>query len=364
LKILHTEASRGWGGQEIRILNETAGMMQRGHEVMIACTPESNIAREASARGIEVVELPLEKPSLSGVMALRRWLQAHPVDVINTHSSADSWLAAGATRFWRKRPGIVRTRHISAPVAKHWLARWLYQSATDHVVTTGERLRQTLINDNGMDPGHVTSIPTGIDVQHFAPGDRARARSGLGLPAEGMIVGIVATLRSWKGHAYLLEAFAERAQDNAYLLIVGNGPQREHLKQRIDELGIRRKVIMPGNQSDVLPWLQSMDVFALPSYANEGVPQGLMQAMACELPVISTPVGSIDELVAADETGLMVEPKNAAALASALSRLLEDADLRRQLGRAGRQRVEQAYTDCLMLERMQAVFEKVARGEA
>lgn len=364
MKILHTEASCGWGGQEIRILNESEGMVSRGHEVCIACTPGSNIALEANKRNLDVVELALEKPSLSCMRALRRWLKTNPVDIINTHSSADSWVVAGATRYWKNAPKVVRTRHISAPVAKHVLARWLYRRATDHIVTTGEKLRKTLIADNGISPEQVTSVPTGVDIKHFKPADQLEARVSVGLPGRGLIIGIVATLRSWKGHEYLLDAFAELENDDLYLLIVGNGPQRENLKNRIFELGIRRKVIMPGNQDDVLPWLLSMDVFALPSYANEGVPQGIMQAMACELPVISTPVGSIEELVKNGETGEMVAPKNTKALAAALSGLIKDAKLRDRLGKAGRRRVERLYTDTNMLDQMESIFRNVAGHEA
>jgi len=363
VKILHTEASRGWGGQEIRILNESAGMIARGHEVTIICTPGSNIALEANARNIKVVELPVGKPSPGAVSALRRWLKANPVDVINTHSSADSWIVAGATRLWRDAPKVVRTRHISAPVAQHVLARWLYRRATDHVVTTGEKLRQTLIADNGLPPEQVTSVPTGVDVEHFQPGDRLARRDELGLPKNGVIIGIVATLRSWKGHEILLEAFAELARDDVCLAVVGNGPQRENLKRRIFELGIRRRIFMPGNLNDVRPWLQAMDVFALPSYANEGVPQSIMQAMACELPVVSTPVGSIEELVINGETGMLVAPKNVSALASALDELISNHSLREKFGRAGRVRVENRFTDKVMLDRMEEIFGKVVNGE-
>ena len=363
MKILHTEASRGWGGQEIRILDESAGMIARGHDVTIVCTPGSNIALEANARKIDVVELPVGKPSPGAVSALRRWLKANPVDVINTHSSADSWIAAGATRFWRDAPKVVRTRHISAPVAKHVLARWLYRRATDHVVTTGEKLRRTLIADNGLSPDRVTSVPTGIDIEHFRPGDKQERREQLGLPRDAVIVGIVATLRSWKGHEYLLDALAELGRGDVYLAIVGNGPQRENLKNRIFELGIRRRIFMPGNLNDVLPWLQAVDIFALPSYANEGVPQSIMQAMACELPVVSTPVGSIEELVINAETGILVAPRNVDALASALNKLISNHSLREKYGRAGRLRVERQFTDKVMLDRMEAVFEKVMIGD-
>jgi glycosyltransferase involved in cell wall biosynthesis len=117
---------------------------------------------------------------------------------------------------------------------------------------------------------------------------------------------------------------------------------------------------MPGNQADVLPWLQALDVFALPSYANEGVPQALMQAMAVGIPVISTPVGSIDELVRQEETGLMVLPQDAAALAAAIDRLLHEPALGARLAQAARAWVSARYSRERMLDGMEAVFRSVA----
>ena len=102
------------------------------------------------------------------------------------------------------------------------------------------------------------------------------ARAQLGLAARSPLVGIVATLRSWKGHRFLIEALAARG---ATLVIVGDGPQREALRQRSRSSASRERVRFAGNQRDVVPWMQALDVFALPSYANEGVPQALVQAM-------------------------------------------------------------------------------------
>src|SRR5262249_43254968 len=199
-------------------------------------------------------------------------------------------------------PRLVRTRHVSAPIPGHVLNRWLYCRATAHVVTTGERLREQVMHETGLDAARVSSVPTGIDLGRYVPGDRAAARARLGLPAEAFIVGIVATLRSWKGHRYLVEAAA--GIPDATLVVVGDGPGAENLRAQVKSLGIESRVRMPGNQDDVVPWLQALDVFALPSYANEGVPQAIMQAMACGLPVVSTRVGSIDELVRDVDTGL------------------------------------------------------------
>ena len=356
LQIVHTEASLGWGGQEIRILTEAAGMMQRGHQVTLLCPVEAKIYQEARLRGIPATALPIGRKNLRGVLALHRWLRNNPADILNTHSSTDTWLAALASLLPGAQAPIVRTRHISAAIPNNRATRWLYQSATRHIVTTGEKLRQQLIDENGYRPENITSVSTGIDTGRFMPGDKLLARRQLGLPEECAIIGIVATLRSWKGHAYLLDAFAALGDPTARLLIVGGGPQRDALQKKVAELGLQERVIMPGNQRDVLPWLQAMDIFVLPSYANEGVPQALLQAMLCALPIITTPVGSILDAVQDGKNGLIVEPKNAAALQQALERLLQEPDLRLALGEHARIDGLEKFGLQAMLDKMEAIF--------
>src|SRR6266700_2341385 len=175
MRILHTEASLGWGGQEIRILDEAEGILGRGHSVALAAPREAPIFEAALKRGLDALSLPIARKSPRGFFALRRWLQAHPVDVINTHSSTDSWLAALACATLAGAPAIVRTRHISASVPTNLPTCWLYRTATRHVVTTSESLRLQLIRDNGLAPERTTSIPTGIDAARFIPGSRDAA---------------------------------------------------------------------------------------------------------------------------------------------------------------------------------------------
>lgn len=362
LSIVHTEASLGWGGQEIRILSEAAGLIRRGHEVRLLCPPEARIFAEAPARGIPAEGLAIGRKNLRGVLAMRRWLAAHRVDVVNTHSSTDSWLAALACATTPHAPPIVRTRHISAAIPDNLATRWLYGRATHAIVTTGEKLREQLVRDNGFDPARIVSVPTGIDTTRFVPGNRAEARARLGFSTDAAIVGIVATLRSWKGHRYLLDAFAQLARSDARLVIVGDGPQREAIVTRIGELGLSDRVTMAGNQSDVVPWLQSFDAFALPSYANEGVPQAILQAMLCGVPVVTTDVGSIGEAIADGDTGLVVPPKEVTPLAAALARLLDDAGLRSRLGARAREVASQRFGLEAMLDRMERVFVEAAAG--
>lgn len=359
LKIVHTESSLGWGGQEIRILSEAAGMIRRGHDVQLLCPPEARIHAEAARFGVPVHALPIGRKRMRGLTAMVEWFRTQRCDVINTHSSTDSWLAALAMLMLGKPAQIVRTRHISARVPHNRMTRWLYGRAAAKIVTTGDALRRQLIEDNGIQAAKVVSVPTGIDTERFVAGDRLAARAKLGLPAERTLVGIVATLRSWKGHRYLIEACAGLPADVG-LLIVGDGPQREALETMIAVPGLKDRVWMPGNQTDVLPWLQALDVFALPSYANEGVPQALIQAMLVGLPCVSTPAGSIGELAVHEHTALVVPAQDAAALRDALARLIGDAGLRARLGAAARGHCAERYSLAHMLDRMEAVFEEVS----
>ena len=190
---------------------------------------------------------------------------------------------------------------------------------------------------------------------------RLAARARLGLPADVFLIGIVATLRSWKGHRFLVEAVA--GIPGTMLVMVGDGPGAENLRAQVRALGIEPRVRMPGNQDDVVPWLRAFDVFVLPSYANEGVPQAIMQAMACGIAVVSTPIGAILEILHDGETGLIVPPEDVPALRAALVRLEEDAGLRGRLARSAREFAASHFAASAMLERMEKIFTAVAAGQ-
>ena len=381
LHIVHTESSCGWGGQELRILAEARGMIRRGHRVTLIAPVAARIFAEASRFRVPVTALPIEKKRLGGIGALRDWLMAHPVDVINTHSSTDSWLVALAWASLRTAPPIVRTRHISASVPDNIASRWLYRSASRFVITTGESLREQLVARLQLDPSRVLSIPTGIDTQVFHPPtarERVAARHTIGASEDALVVGIVATLRSWKGHRYLIEGFAEalrlqeadahvRGQRRAMrLVIVGDGPQRDALEALVDKLDIRSAVCFGGNQPNVVPWLHAMDLFALPSYANEGVPQAILQAMACGVPVITTDAGAIGEVAygsvhgGGEDTACIVGREDVAGLRDAIVALKDDTVRRERMARNALAVVRERHGIECMLDRMEKVFRQAA----
>lgn len=356
MKILHTEASLGYGGQEIRIVKEAQGMAELGHELTLLCPAEAEIGPLAKKHGLKVNLLPIGRKRLSSVISLRNWLKENPQDVINTHSSTDSWLVALATRMMEDRPAIVRTRHISAPIPKNFSSRWLYTQSCDHIVTTGEILQQTLIMVNKFPADHVTSVRTGIDLDYFCPADKSAMRSKLGVKQDAFIIGIVATLRSWKGHRYLIRAFNRFSDQNSRLLIIGDGPQWDALQTLVDKLDLQDRVIFTNRQQNIAEWMNTLDVFCLPSYANEGVPQALMQSQACGIPAITTLEGSINEAVIPDETALIIEPRDSNAILLALEQMRKDSEMLSSMSEAAHLNAQENFSSQQMIEKMTAVF--------
>jgi glycosyltransferase involved in cell wall biosynthesis len=178
------------------------------------------------------------------------------------------------------------------------------------------------------------------------------------LPQEVPLVGIVATLRSWKGHRYLVEALPRLSHADARLVIVGDGPQREALERQVDGLQLRDRVVFAGQQQDVADWLAALDVFALPSYANEGVPQALLQAMFARVPCVTTDAGAIPEIARDGGTATIVAKEDAAALAAGIDALLGDRARASVQAQRAHALVAGRYTLAAMLDRMEAVFRR------
>ena len=364
--ILHTESSLGWGGQERRILAEAEAMQRRGHRLLLACDPRGELYRRAPGRGFSPV--PLACGGLRNLGAwwrLRRLLQEQQIDLLNTHSSLDSWLGALAWRSLKDRPHLVRTRHLSTRVKNNRPTRWLYQTPAA-IITTGEVTRDLLSLHLGVPESRLFSIPTGVSLEEFAPREKdAALLARLQIPPGAFVFGTVAVLRSWKGHLYLLEALQEmvRGGEPAYFLVVGEGPYRVVIEAKVRELNLSTWVRFAGYQDEVAPWFALMDAVVLASYANEGVPQSLLQAMALGQAVVGTTVGGIPEVVIEGETGLLVPPRDGAALTLALRLLRDDEAHRRELGRRGRELVAERFSIEQMAAAVEAVYEAVISEE-
>jgi glycosyltransferase involved in cell wall biosynthesis len=356
-RVLHTEESDGWGGQEIRILAEMTGMKARGYDVLLATPGHTTIFKRASEAGIETFDVPMDRRSfMRGTMALAGIIRKRGVDIVNTHSSRDSWMGGVAGRLAGVK--VLRTRHISSEIRKNPLSRLVYGPLCDGIMTTGEFIRGQLVRELGMDARKVYSVPTGIDVGRFADADGEGVRAGLGIAPGVPVLGTAAALRSWKGHLYTINAMTEvlKSFPDARLVLAGEGPFRGKVEQTISELGLSGIVILTGHREDVPEVINAFDVCILASYASEGIPQFVLQAMASGKPVIGSRVGGIPEVVADGVNGLLIQPRDSDAIAKAVRRLLDDRVAMKEMGERGRKAAVEAHTTDIMLDRIEAVY--------
>lgn len=365
-RILHTEWSNGWGGQEQRIILECRKAVERGHEVLIACQPGSGILAKAQQAGLPTVIVRMRSGyDPLAMLQLALLIRSRQIDVVNTHSGKDTWLGSLAARLAGARL-LVRTRHLSVPLSTSPL-NFVHRMA-DGIVTTGETIRQELISRNRLPAERIVSIATGVAVRRFDPQvvDASAVRRELGLAAELRIVTMVAVLRSMKRHDLFVEAARTLSErfPAAHFLIVGDGPGREGIAALIRAAGLEERITMTGYRQDVEAVMAASDVVVLTSDRNEGVPQSLSQAMAMAKPVVAAPVGSTAELVRHEETGLMAACGDASSFAAAIARLLDDPDLGQRLGEAARRHILANYTDDIMIDRTIQFYDQLLANKA
>ncbi|MCE5195263.1 MAG: glycosyltransferase family 4 protein [Nitrospiraceae bacterium] len=357
LKILHTEASTGWGGQEIRILQESLGMIRRGSHVAIAAPEWSCIYKKAKESGLEVYHSDFSKANPFSLVKFVRIIKKFSPQIINTHSSKDSWAASAGIQFLTKKPVLIRTRHLSTPVSRSFLSRFLYNILPDAVITTGEEIRRQMVQNNKFNPLKIVSIPTGINIDRFDP-EKVKPSFN---KKNDFSVGMIGVLRSWKGHRYFLESIPAilKAVPNTKFYIAGSGPQLNNIKNLIITLSLNDNVIMLGHREDIPEIIASLDIIAHPSYSNEGVPQSILQALSMGKAVIASNIKAINEVIINGETGLSVEPRDPSSLSEAVIKLLNNSELRNRLGQNGIRLVHEKYTDEIMLDKIESLYSSI-----
>ena len=363
-RILHTESSLGWGGQEVRVLAELEWMRAQGHWVALGAPPASAIAKRAQEAGILFYPLRTHKALLPlEVARMAVWLIRNRVDVVNTHSSNDGWLAGLAARL-AMRPILIRSRHIEVDYPNRFWSSLAFRFLPHHVITTSQRIADRLVADLGISPARVTCIATGVDLARFNPEVVGTLHQELGLTPDVALVGMISVLRSWKGHATFLEASAKlfgKTTRPLHLVIAGDGPARDEWTQFIKQEPWKGNVTLLGHRTDVPNLLASLDVLVLPSYAHEGIPQIILQAQAMGCAVVATTIGGIPEVVEDGITGLLVPPRDTEALAEKIGKLLDDPALSARLGQNARAHIVKSYSLDAMGERLLALYKTLSQ---
>ena len=329
LRIIHTEASPHWGGQEIRIFEEMKWFREQGHEMILVAPNNGTLYQRCKDQGFEVISIYFTKPrTILNILKMLWLIRRKKPDVVATHSSTDSWagLTTATILGIKKR---VRYRHVSAPVKKNMLNRWQYKFLANFIFTTGECIRKPLIEDFNLDQEKIYVMPTPVTPpSNLLTKEEAirNLQKELNVNEQARFIGQVSVLRGWKGHKFLLDAFQQIADKhlNIHLVLVGEGTMKECLLDKRKSMRCGNRIHFTGHKENVYDYFRAFECSILASTHNEGIPQSLLQAMYAESPVVGTDVGGIPEIVINNVTGILVDPMNAKSLANGVFFVLDE----------------------------------------
>jgi glycosyltransferase involved in cell wall biosynthesis len=362
--ILHVDTERGWRGGEAQVLLLCQGLRRQGFRPLLVCQPKSLLAKRASAVDIPFRELPMRSEyDLGAIWRLRQMIRREAVRLCHAHTAHAHTLLWLATMGTGAR--LLVSRRVDFAVAGNVFSRRKYLSPRVHFAAISTGVKRVL-RDAGIPEERIAIVPSGIDVGKFHRADADRTvdiRSEFHIPPGARIVGNIAHLADHKGHRYLIDAadIVIKEEPDVIFLIVGEGEERKALETQIARLGLQGKIILAGFRENVAAFLSAFDLFALSSHL-EGLCTSLLDAMLAGVPVVTTRAGGVPDIIKDNENGLLVEPRNPAALAHAIVRLLRDREFAQRLARSARETVLRDFTSDKMVEGTIAVYDALAQS--
>lgn len=366
-RVLFVSTSTTLGGAE-KTLYTLATLLdpKRFHVAgAVSLKPAGVYAQRLAAGGIPSYSLELKgRPSLGTVKELTRIIDQHHPDIVHAlmyQAIQVSRLAKRRARWGFKLVSSPRVSYRVRPAWSLWIDR-LLKGGDDLLIAESKSSRDYLIKNLKYSPQKVKTIYNGVDIAQWpiSKTDRQQKRLELRLAADDILVGSIGRLDAQKGHGVLLEAMAKLKDSRPAVrcVILGDGPRREALRAQIRLLSLEENVWLLGERPDATAWLSSFDVFALPSLW-EGLPNALLEAMALGIAPVASAVDGVGEVVTDGQNGLLVPPRDAAALAGKISALSADPALRERLGQAAKKTVAERFSLLSMIAGYEAAYAEV-----
>jgi glycosyltransferase involved in cell wall biosynthesis len=357
MRIAHIEAGRHLYGGAVQVRCLADGLTRRGVDNAVLCATGSELAGACDAA--QVVELPMRGDlDVASLPRLVRELKRLQPDLVHVHSRRGADLYGGAAAVLAGIPAVV-TRRVDA-VEPAIVMRCKYRPY--RAVIALSRAIERQLGAAGIGAERVVRIPSAVDTQRYRPDAQARERlrAAFGLGADALAIGVVAQLIERKRHAWLLEQLPElvRLWPQVRVICFGRGRLERALRNRVAELALQEHVVLAGFRADVAALLPGLDLLAHPA-GREGLGLALVEAASAGVPVVACATGGIPDIVVAGETGVLVQPHDAAGFRAALSALLAAPDERVRMGLAARRHAERRFDTAALLAEHLALYARV-----
>ncbi|RJP68190.1 MAG: glycosyltransferase family 1 protein [Candidatus Abyssobacteria bacterium SURF_17] len=360
IRTLHINDQSTWRGGERQVLYLLTGLKERGHHAELVAQPGSVLGERAKAEGIPAYPIRMRgEADVFAAAKISRLIGREQVDIVHMHTAHAHTLGCLACVF-NRRPICVVSRRVDFPINRKpfGLPALKYRWRVDHYIAISQAVKDILIA-GGVNEDTVSIVHSGVGAPKVE-GSREEFRRALGIAPEEKLVGTVGALVDHKGHRFLIEAAPQvlsKAPQTKFIM-VGDGELMPSLRSLASKLNVDNAIMFAGFQPGIHKYIGAFDVFVAPSHM-EGLNTSILDAMMLGRPVIGTTAGGIPEIIEHGKTGLLVPPKDPAALAEAIVTLVTEPGKAEKLALAGQGRVQQRFTADHMVEGTIAVYEKL-----
>lgn len=280
---------------------------------------------------------------ISGIIAVAKALKKYNIDILHPHDNLSKIIGGIAA----KMAGVKVVAHCRDLLKESFVEKilLLYQLLFMNKIIAVSESNRNLFKIIGKAPEKVHTIYNGIDLSEF-DSVRGYARRELEIGDDAVVIGVIGVFDKCKGHIYLFHAIDKlisKGYKNIICLVVGDGREGDELRDFVSNKGLTKYIRFLGYRSDVPELLRAMDMVVMPSI-QESFPRVPLEAMAMKVPVIATTVGGLPEAIDNGKTGILVPPADVNSLSAAIKYLIEHPEIRKQMGEAGRKRVEENFS--------------------
>ena len=354
MKVVHVHRIRGIGGSERHLLTLLPALAERGVETVFVGLDDPAWTATDFYGALRVPAVRIPAPRDLDPLLLLRLARALRADVVHTHLVHADVYGGIAARLRGTR--LVSTKHNDDPFRTgrfRYVERGLARTA-DRIVAITDSLRRFTVECVGVPAGKVETIHYGLDDPPEPWGENPPDD----VPDGARVLLAVARLTPQKGLDAAVRALP-LLPDDTVLVVLGEGPDRVRLEGLARDLGVERRMFLPGRVPDVAAWLRRATLLVHPA-RWEGFGLGVLEAMLAGLPVVASNVSSLPELVVDGETGYLVRPDDPSALALGVARALE----RPELGAAGRDRARREFSVARMADRTAALYDAILAAKS
>jgi glycosyltransferase involved in cell wall biosynthesis len=353
------------GGAQEHVFSLVSRLSPNRYDVRVVSLSHGSSVRRLQKAGFEVSVVD-EPDDRRAVRALAEALAEFEPEVVHNHMYRAEVVGTRAAYLLGeqgcRRPAVISTVHSSRVrcVDDREQLRQL-TPLMDRLIVVSKAIERK-IDDEGRAGAPVDLIYNGVDLERYNHQQPCcTLHEDYSIPEDAPIVGVVARLEAEKGHRTLVEAWVDVAKSvpKAWLLIIGEGSERDALEAQAEALGVSERIVFTGRREDVPAVTAALDVAVLPSY-REAQGLSVLEAMALNRPVVASNVGGIPEMIEDGATGLLVPPGDSQALAAAIVRLLKDHPYADMLARSGHALVHDRFCIELMVSQISSIYDEVA----